>query len=265
MIGVVGAGSMGSALIDGFLAAGHGASELLVVDRNVHKLERFHDEGVAVSADIEAAAIADYLILAVKPYHVLAVAGLLAGVVKEGVVVISVAAGITTESLEGQMGELAVIRAMPNTPSIVRQGMTGLAGGTHVSAQQLDDASHLLAAVGGVVTVDEADLDVLTAISGSGPAYVFLLAEALEQAAVDEGLERRVAKMLAEQTINGAGQLLAASPDDAAVLRGKVTSPGGTTQAAIESFEQHGFAEMVHAAVRAASERSRQMATQQEQ
>lgn len=258
-IGVVGVGSMGTALVEGLLAAGHKPSALSLVDRHPDKLAGFEARGVKASLALDAMRDVDWVVVAVKPYALLETLGALAGYLKPDVVVISVAAGIGTGAMEKVLGEVAVIRSMPNTPALVGGAMTGVASGRWVTSEQLEGASTILGAVGEVVVVAEDDLDALTAISGSGPAYVFYLGEAMIAAAVDLGLAHDVADRLVRQTLRGAGQLLAASDVDASELRRRVTSKGGTTEAAIERFESGNMQEIIHHAITAAAQRSREL------
>ena len=173
--------------------------------------------------------------------------------------VLSLAAGVTTGTYESRLGAVPVVRAMPNTPALVGEGVTGIAAGANARPEHLDLASQVLGAVGSVRIMDENLLDAVTAVSGTGPAYVFLLAEALTEAAVREGLPRDIAENFVHQTIRGAGHLLTSTGKTPAELRSQVTSPGGTTAAAMHVLEERGFRALVEDAVAAAAERSTEL------
>lgn len=255
---IVGGGRMGEALVGGLLAAGWApAAEVRVVEpraeRRLELADRFPGLDVA-----EAPAGADGVVLAVKPGEVAAVAAGLDPAA--GTRVLSIAAGVTVATLEAALPPgTPVVRAMPNTPALVGAGASAIAPGTSAGPEDLDWAEGVLAAVGLVVRVTEAQLDAVTGVSGSGPAYLFLLAEAMVEAGVREGLPRDVATALAGQTVLGAGRLLVEGDEDAAGLRAAVTSPGGTTAAALAELERGGVRASVLDAVRAASERARQL------
>ena len=171
---------------------------------------------------------------------------------------LSIAAGVTIGSLESWLPDgAAVVRCMPNTPALVGAGMSAIAPGAAAGDADLSWAADILAAVGEVITVEEASLDAVTGLSGSGPAYVFLLAEALIEAGVSVGLERGTADVLTRQTLLGAAKLLAESGDDPAQLRANVTSPGGTTAAGLAVFGEAGFSDLVARVVTAATQRSK--------
>lgn len=201
----------------------------------------------------------DVVVIAVKPRDVDLVIKAIAGSVGEGQTLISLAAGVTTETYEASLGVVPVIRAMPNTPALVREGVTGIAPGNHAGSSQLDTAREVLGAVGSVRIMEESLMDAVTAVSGTGPAYVFLLAEALTEAAMREGLPRDVAESFVHQTIKGAGHLLTETGKSPARLRHEVTSPGGTTAAAMHVLEEKGFRAVVEDAVRAAAIRAREL------
>jgi pyrroline-5-carboxylate reductase len=179
-----------------------------------------------------------------------------------GAVMLSIMAGRTVAGLRALLGDAAVVRAMPNTPAAVRQGITVAFAGPGVTAPQRELCNILLSAVGAVAWIeDEALIDPVTAVSGGGPAYVFLLAELLERAAVEQGIPPDLARLLARQTVAGSGALLAASPEDAAALRRAVTSPKGTTERALAVLmDENGWPALVSRAVAAATARSRELA-----
>ena len=259
MIAVVGVGSMGAALVEGLLAADHPPDAIILVDRNRQKLDAFVGRGVTLASDVGAISVADWVIVAVKPHAMVATLGSLVAHLKPSATVISVAAGIDTGAIEAELGPVAVVRAMPNTPALVGEAMTGVSGGRHVAPDQLQGACDILGAVGEVAVVSEAQLDALTAISGSGPAYLFYVAEALVDAAVAQGLSPDLSDRLVRQTLRGAALLLDASASDAAELRRRVTSKGGTTQAAVAAFDEADLKATFGTAVAAATERSRQL------
>lgn len=253
---VVGGGKMGEALVGGLLASGRATDAITVVepdpDRRSQLANRF--EGLVVVAEPVAAAAA---VVAVKPQHVAEVCRALGGL---GVPrILSIAAGVRLATMEAQVpGTVAVVRAMPNTPALVGLGAAAIAGGSAAGQDDLLWAEGVLAAVGTVVRVSEEQLDAVTGLSGSGPAYVFLVAEALIDAGVLVGLPRDVAVDLTVQTLRGAAGLLATGEAPAA-LRASVTSPGGTTAAGLRALESAGMRAGFADAVVAATERSRQL------
>lgn len=255
---IVGGGKMGEALIGGILRAGVvEAARVRVVEaspaRRAELAERF--PGVVVAADIAAAAGS---IIAVKPADVAAVAAEVVAAGSERV--LSIAAGVTIAQLEAAAGAgVAVVRAMPNTPSLVGEGASAIAAGSSATDDDLAWAEALLGGVGVVVRVGEYQLDAVTGLSGSGPAYVFLIAEALIDAGVSVGLPRELATTLASQTLLGASTLLAESADSAGDLRAAVTSPGGTTAAGLRVLEQRAVRAALVDAVHAAAQRSQEM------
>jgi pyrroline-5-carboxylate reductase len=216
--------------------------------------------GCPVSLDpVEAITGRDVVVVGVKPRDVHIVRDSLAGHLTDGQTVVSLAAGVTTASYESALGEVPVVRAMPNTPALVREGVTGIAAGAYAGAEDLEAARTVLGAVGAVRIMDESLLDAVTAVSGTGPAYVFLLAEALTEAAMREGLSRDIAESFVHQTIRGAGHLLTGTGKSPAELRYEVTSPGGTTAAAVHVLEERGFRALVEDAVRAAALRATEL------
>lgn len=263
-IAFIGGGNMARSLIGGLLARGTAAADIRVsepVDALRDALTR--DFGVTVGADnTEAAAPAGLWLLAVKPQVMRAVCEALAPVAQaQRPLVVSIAAGITAAQMQRWLGGgVAVVRAMPNTPALLGAGITGLFASSEVDANGRERAANLLASAGKTAWIEsEAQMDAVTAVSGSGPAYIFLLAEAMEAAALSEGLPAEAARALVLETVLGAARMLTESGEDPAELRRRVTSPGGTTQAAIETFEASGFRELVAAAIRNATERGRQL------
>jgi pyrroline-5-carboxylate reductase len=260
-IGFIGGGNMASSLISGLIASGHAPELLWVSDINPQALESLAANlGVQTTSDnLALAAAVDVLVLAVKPQGLKAVAENLAATIQQRQpLVVSIAAGISQTSLAKWLGtETAIVRCMPNTPALVLTGATGLHANSQVSSEQRDLAENIMRSVGIALWVnDEADLDTVTAVSGSGPAYYFLLMEAMEKTAQAMGLDERTARLLVQQTALGAAKIALESEESPQQLRQRVTSPGGTTEQAIATFEQGGFAALVDQALQAARNRS---------
>jgi pyrroline-5-carboxylate reductase len=196
------------------------------------------------------------LVVAVKPKDVDALLSSIAPMVKADHLVLSLCAGVPIKRFEAALEGVPVVRAMPNTPAAVGMAMTAYAPGSHAGHEHLATCREILTAFGDAIRVEEPMLDAVTAVSGSGPAYVFLLAEAMEAAARDLGLDDEIARRLVQQTIAGSGAYLAESPMTAEQLRIAVTSPGGTTAAALQRFADGGFTGLVVEALRAAAARS---------
>ena len=252
---------MGEALVSGLLGAGWEAGDISLCVRRIDRGDELAQKtGCRVSIDvIEGIKDRDVIVVAVKPRDVADVLKVLAGEVADDQMVVSLAAGVTTQAYEAQLGAVPVVRAMPNTPALVREGVTGIAPGSHAGTAHLEVAREVLGAVGTVRIMEETLMDAVTAVSGTGPAYVFLLAEALTEAAMREGLPRDVAESFVHQTIRGAGHLLTETAKSPARLRHEVTSPGGTTAAAMHVLEEKGFRAIVEDAVRAAAIRAREL------
>ncbi len=252
---------MGESIVRGLLKAGWEADELSAAVRRETKLHDIETR-IGIECHLDAAeAVGDrsVVVVAVKPRDVPKLLDKIAGTIDADQVVISLAAGVPIGLYESRLSGVPVVRAMPNTPSLVREGVTAIAGGAHVTEDHLARARRVLEAVGQVEVLDEQLIDAVTAVSGSGPAYVFLLAEAMEEAAVREGLPRDIAEALVHQTVRGAGHLLTDTPTKSSELRAQVTSPGGTTAAAIHVLEEKGFRALLEDAVRAAAQRSREL------
>jgi pyrroline-5-carboxylate reductase len=260
-VAVLGAGAMGEALAGGLVSGGWDPSRIvLVARRDDRRAEVEAATGVACVLDpIAAVAGRDAVVVSVKPDDVPRLLAALSGVVAHPQVVVSLAAGVPTSMYEAALGPVPVVRAMPNTPARIHEGITALAAGAHADDDSMALATSILGAVGRTLVLDERLLDAVTAVSGTGPAYVFLLAEALIDAAVREGIPAYAAEMLVEQTMRGAGMLLAAVDRTPERLRAQVTSPGGTTAAAVHLLEERGFRALVEDAVRAAAVRSAEM------
>ncbi len=257
---LVGAGQMGRALLGGILESRWcDATDVRIVESHEpsHPALRVAFPGAEITTQ---AGPADGTVLAVKPADTLAVAAVAARA--DGGTILSVAAGVSIRELENAVGEgVAVVRCMPNTPALVRQGASAICAGTSADAATLDWAERLLSSVGVVVRIDESLIDAVTGLSGSGPAYVFLMAEALIEAGVLAGLPRATAEVLAIQTLVGSSILLRDDPRSAAELRAAVTSPGGTTAAGLRVLEQRGVRAALLDAVIGARDRSIAMST----
>jgi pyrroline-5-carboxylate reductase len=264
LITFIGGGNMATALISGLVNPPRTHLQIRVCDpcekARAHLETTFQ---VPTFTDAQKAANgADVIVLAVKPQIMPAVLSNLTGLVRPEQLVLSIAAGTTISGINSVLGDdLAVIRSMPNTPALVGRGITGVVSGRHCSAAHREQAEEILLAAGEVVWIsDESLMDAVTAISGTGPAYYFLLTETLAAAARELGLPPETADLLASMTCFGAGAMMASSPGEAEELRLRVTSPGGTTQAAVAIMEDGGFRELVFRAARAARDRSRELA-----
>jgi pyrroline-5-carboxylate reductase len=252
---IVGGGKMGEALLGGLLAAGRtGLGVVEIVQARREELAAKYPD-VTVLGEPEPTAGA---LLAVKPQYVVPAASAVAAAGCERV--LSVAAGITIAAIEAALSKnIPVVRAMPNTPALVGAGAAAISPGTHATDADLEWAEEILGAVGVVVRVPEASLDAVTGLSGSGPAYVFLVAEAMADAGVLAGLPRDIAETLAFQTLLGSARLLVESGESPAALRAAVTSPGGTTAAGLRELERHGVRAAFLDAVAAAADRAREL------
>ena len=252
---------MGEVLANGLVAAGWDAADLVLCARREDRRTQVEaSTGVSCVLDPAAALTGrDVVVVAVKPNDVPGLLSQIEGAVSDSQVIVSLAAGVPTSLYERHLGEVPVVRAMPNTPAQISAAVTALARGPHADDDALASAVAVLSAVGETVTLEEHLLDAVTAVSGTGPAYVFLLAEALVEAAIREGLPWHAAEQLVEQTVRGAGLLLSQVDLTPARLRAQVTSPGGTTAAAMHVLEERGFRAVVEDAVRAATQRSREL------
>ncbi|MGZ8173690.1 MULTISPECIES: pyrroline-5-carboxylate reductase [Methylobacter] len=268
-IGFIGGGNMASSLISGLIASGHAPEQIWVSDISPDTLTALKKQlnvNTSVNNDDIINAV-DVVVLAVKPQTLSAVAQSIAAQIQQKKsLVVSIAAGINQNSLSRWLGaDTAIVRCMPNTPALVLTGATALHANDKVTGEQRDLAENILRAVGIALWVeDEAELDAVTAVSGSGPAYYFLLMEAMEKAALELGLTQETARLLVQQTALGAAKIALESAESPEQLRKRVTSPGGTTQKAIETFEQGGFTELVSKALHAARDRSIEMSKQME-
>lgn len=260
-IAVLGGGVMGETLASGFLRYVTPRPEVVVAEKRAERAEELRREhGVAIADAEDAVRGARVVVLVVKPQDTPALLAEVGPAVAPGTLVISIAAGIRTATIEAALpAGVDVVRAMPNTPARVDRGVTGISPGAHCSPAGLELADTLMASVGAVFAVPEELQDAVTAVSGSGPAYVFFLAEAMTAAAVDLGLDAEMAARMVTHTILGAATLLDASGESAETLRRNVTSPNGTTAAAIGTMEQLGVHPAVVAALTAARDRSREL------
>ncbi|AKV05401.1 MULTISPECIES: pyrroline-5-carboxylate reductase [Pseudomonas] len=264
-IAFIGAGNMAASLIGGLRAKGLDAAQIRASDPGAETRAKVNaEQGIEVFADnAEAIQGADVVVLAVKPQAMKAVCEAIRPSLKPNQLVVSIAAGITCASMNNWLGAQPIVRCMPNTPALLRQGVSGLFATAEVTAEQRQQAQELLSAVGIALWLnEEQQLDAVTAVSGSGPAYFFLLIEAMTAAGVKLGLPADIAAQLTLQTALGAAHMAVASDVDAAELRRRVTSPAGTTEAAIKSFQAGGFEALVEKALGAAAHRSAEMAEQ---
>jgi len=258
----IGGGNMASALISGLLQQGHPVGQICVVEINADSGEKIKNQfGVSVVTDLpRGITCCDVIVLAVKPQQLHELTQVLRPLLNNQLV-ISIAAGIrATDIMRWLGGYDRVVRAMPNTPSLVRAGVTGLYAAPDTSPQDKRNAELILGAVGSILWVDEEEmLHSVTAMSGSGPAYVFYFIESMQQAGVELGLTPEQARQLALQTFLGAAKLADQSDEDAAVLRARVTSKGGTTEQAIQSMERNTVKSKIVAAIHAANTRSQEL------
>lgn len=260
-VAILGAGSMGEILAEGLLRAGWETDNLILLVRREERA-REAERHTAIPTTLDpAVAVADrdVLVISVKPKDVDYLLEQITPLIQPGQVVVSLAAGVPLAVFESTLDGIAVVRSMPNTPAAVDEGMTAYCGGVHADADALALADMVLAAVGETIRLSEDLLDAVTAVSGTGPAYVFLLAEALTEAAIREGLPHHAAEKLVIQTLRGAGALLSVSDKSAFRLRAEVTSPGGTTAAAMHTLEEGGFRALLERAVQSAAQRSREL------
>lgn len=262
---IIGTGKMGGAILDGVLQPGVSRETLRVTTQSDESAELLRSRGLtAASLDSEpeanawAVAGAKIVIVAVKPGKVLDAITSIAHVLDKDAVVVSVAAGITTEAMENVTSN-PVVRAMPNTPTQIGQGVTGLAAGSRVSDDQVAQVERVFGLLGNVVVVPEEQINALSAISGSGPAYVFYIAEKLIDVAASHGFSAEQANVMVQGTLLGAAALLDQSGDTPAALRAAVTSPGGTTEQAIAQFDEAGLGRIFADAIARAIARAEEM------
>jgi pyrroline-5-carboxylate reductase len=262
-IAILGAGVMGETLLSGLLRAGRDPDDVVITERRQDRAAELGKRyGVRVLENAEAAASADTVVLVVKPQDI---AGLLAEIrdhVRRGALVVCIAAGITTAFVEDRLpAGVAIVRVMPNTPALVDQGMAAISPGTHCDDGHLDRAEALLSATGKVMQVPEHYQDAVTAISGSGPAYIFYVVEAMIEAGVLLGLPRATSTELVVQTLYGAATMLKETGEHPTVLREQVSSPAGTTMAALRQLDDHKVRAAFLTAMEAARDRSRELSS----
>ena len=259
---IIGAGVMGESLLSGMLRAGAAPETLLVGEKRAARAGELEDKyGVTVVSNVEAAQKADTLALVVKPQDMGAVLEEIEPHLRPGQLIVSLAAGITTAFIESRIPDgIAVVRVMPNTPALVDEGMAAISPGSHCDEEHLAEAERLLGATGHVMRLDEKHLDAVTAISGSGPAYVFYVVESMIEAGVHLGLPRATATELVIQTVVGSAKMLRETGTHPTVLREQVTSPAGTTAAAIRELEVHKVRAAFLSAMEAARNRSQALA-----
>ena len=265
-IGFIGAGNMASSLIRGLLSKSVTPSSILASDIDEKKLQELAKScGVSATTNQQIADSADIILLAVKPQVMKRVCSdLVMDKSATSPLIVSIAAGITTGHLQNWLGcQHAIVRCMPNTPALIGEGISGLFANANVSSHQKELAEKLMRAVGTCVWVDdESDIDTVTAVSGSGPAYFFLFIEAMRDAAREMGLSDETANALVYQTAAGAAKLAISSEEDVSELRRNVTSPGGTTERALNMFEEGKLKELVERALHAARDRSIELANE---
>ena len=266
-VAILGAGVMGETIVSGLVRSGWSPDDLLVSERRQERATELRERyGVDVVTNLDAARKADTLMLVVKPQDMADLLDEIASVVRPGQLIISLAAGITTSSIESRLPEgVPVVRVMPNTPALVDEGMAAISRGTHCDEAHLLEAEALLRATGRVLRVPEKQQDAVTAISGSGPAYLFFVVEAMIEAGVHLGLPRATATELVVQTMVGSAKLLRETGEHPTVLRERVTSPGGTTAAAVRELEDHKVRAAFMTALESARNRSRALARGEEE
>ena len=262
VIALLGVGKLGEALLSGLLRSGTPPAELIGADKHAERAAEIAQRyGVRTTSPVDAVALADVVLLAVKPQDMKALLAEVAGSLRPGTLVVSMAAGITSSLVEGALPDgTPVVRVMTNTPVFVDEAMSAVSPGSHAAPEHLALVEDLLSHVGKVVRVPESQQDAVTALSGSGPAYFFYLVEAMIDAGILLGLPRAVAAELIVQTAVGSARMLRESGEHPVQLREAVTSPGGTTISAIRVMEDRGVRAAMLAALEAARDRSRELA-----
>jgi pyrroline-5-carboxylate reductase len=261
-VAILGAGVMGETLLSGLVRAGRPVDSLLVGEKRAERATELTERyGVTVLGNVEATRRADTVAVVVKPQDMSDLLDEIAGELRPGQLLVSLAAGITTSFIESRIPTgVAVVRVMPNTPALVDEGMAAISRGSHCDEAHLEEAASLMASTGRVIQVPERQQDAVTAISGSGPAYLFFVVEAMIEAGVHLGLPRTTATELVVQTVVGSAKLLRETGEHPTVLREQVTSPGGTTAAAVRQLEDHKVRAAFLTAMEAARDRSRALA-----
>lgn len=262
VLAVIGAGVMGETLLSGLLRSGWEPDQIVATDRRPDRQGELAERyGIRMLTNTEAVRDADTVVVVVKPQDMADLLTEIQPVLRPGALVISLCAGVATDQLETGLADgTPVVRVMPNTPAQVDEGMATLSPGRHASADHLARATEILSATGRVLTVPERYQDAVTAISGSGPAYLFFVVEAMIEAGVHLGLPRDTATELVVQTMHGSAKLLRETGEHPTVLRERVTSPGGTTAAAVRQLEDHKVRAAFIGAMEAARDRSRELA-----
>lgn len=265
-VAIIGAGVMGETLLSGLLRGGRDAATLTVVEKRPARATELRERyGVEVVDSLARAVEADTVALVVKPQDMGEVLAEIGPSLRAGQLLVSLAAGISTEFIEKRVPDgVVTVRVMPNTPALVDEGMAAISGGTHCEERHLAEVEALLEMTGKVLRVPEKQQDAVTAISGSGPAYLFFVVEAMIEAGVHLGLPRSTASELVVQTVVGSAKLLRETGEHPTVLREQVTSPGGTTAAAIRQLEDHKVRAAFLTAMEAARDRSVALATSQD-
>jgi len=262
-VAILGAGVMGSTLLSGLVRSGRDVAELVITGRDVERTKKLAGTyAVRWMSNVEAAVEADTLVLVVKPQDMSGLLAEIRGHVRPAALVVSLAAGITTSFLEERLPPgTAVVRVMPNTPALVDEGMAAISPGQHCDEVHLSEAEELLRSCGKVLRIPEKHLDAVTAVSGSGPAYIFYVVEAMIEAGVLLGMPRATSTELVVQTLYGAATMLKETGQHPTVLREQVSSPGGTTMAALRQLDDHKVRAAFVTAMEAAANRSSQLAS----
>lgn len=261
-LAILGAGVMGETVLAGLIRAGWDPSRIVATDRRVERQAELRERyGITMAENVAAVAEAQTVIIVVKPQDMTGLLDEIGPCLRPGALVASLAAGVATDVIEAHLpAGTAVVRVMPNTPAQVAEGMAAVAPGAHASDDHVERVSAILAATGRVVSVPERYLDAVTAISGTGPAYLFFVVEAMIEGGVHLGLPRDLAAELVTQTMYGSAKLLRETGEHPTVLREQVTSPGGTTAAAIRALEDHSVRAAFLGAIEAARDRSHDLA-----
>ncbi len=259
---ILGAGVMGETLLSGLVRAGRRVDQLLVGEKRPDRARELEERyGVEVVGNVEAAEKADTVAIVVKPQDMGGLLDEIGPSLRSGQLLVSLAAGITTAFIESRVPDgVAVVRVMPNTPALVDEGMAAISPGSHCDEEHLAEAEELMGSVGKVLRIPERQQDAVTAISGSGPAYIFFVVESMIEAGVHLGLPRTTATELVIQTLVGSAKMLRETGTHPTVLREQVTSPGGTTAAALRELEIHKVRAAFLAAMESARDRSRELA-----
>jgi len=262
-VAILGAGVMGSTLLSGLVRSGRDVADLVITGRDVERTKKLAGTyAVRWMSNVDAAVEADTLVLVVKPQDMSGLLAEIRGHVRPAALVVSLAAGITTSFLEERLPPgTAVVRVMPNTPALVDEGMAAISPGQHCDEVHLSEAEELLRSCGKVLRIPEKHLDAVTAVSGSGPAYIFYVVEAMIEAGVLLGMPRATSTELVVQTLYGAATMLKETGQHPTVLREQVSSPGGTTMAALRQLDDHKVRAAFVTAMEAAAHRSSQLAS----